>query len=668
MDWTSSLKRTRSRAIYSETTSSLSRLSSIACKRRKTLLARANHRSSHCYLEALPAELLQQIFLVSMNGNLIAASPLIAAKLSGHSSVYRAAFLLAFFSHDVDKLFNIHHLHFMIPMLDLPLSSWDVRSMTRAVLNSRWCTWAHVKLWLLHNVKYAATQLLKSTTSCNRREWIEEYLQGGSTDVESLFGLCWSGEDEQKRSWQLEPDPFDVRLTRDTDIDDDPWRRDAEHDRDYHQDPFTAEWHDELVLQCQMRIFGAVTIGEEKKQTWVPDFPDDAHFRRVVAEYSGLTIEKMKPPPSTFDFWQLLEDRAVRATRNSHWLRETLAIDYFLSPEDQPYSVSPRLYRAAAAADLRLASPIFFRRGSYLPVLHVLFMIDPLSLPRTDPMVLAWAAEARGRVLECRDNLMDIRDEIEELLDEQDGRLRDTDRNKYRARKLELKQSFEMDLNVLRYMKTGSPTIKVDAFAPAFAEPLPWLGERLNPSSKALTVTEMAGFPKADLWDVDLFEEGWAVDELWCDNIRQLLLLDELASSLGEFEMQIGPNDVLGEVDETESRHALTTYDGYYRSWDHDAYHDLFDEDFEVSDDHDDLDEWPTKYRYGEESRDDPFHVTEELMALDWVVLRPDRNNPIPPTIKDTKNPNPLFPPPEWFHAAEKPYFEEFPRPGEVQG
>lgn len=683
MEWTTSLKRTRKGTIYSETTSSLTKLESLRFKRRKTNLGDAKCQSNPCYLEALPTELLQQIFLVSMNGHLITASPLIAIKLSGQTPVYRAAFLLAFFSHDVDKLFNIHKLHSMIPMLDLPLSSWDVRSMTRAVLNSRWCTWGQVKAWLLHNLKYASMQLLESANPDKNRAWIEEYLQGGQTEVDPLFGRCWWAEDEQRRMWQLEPDIFDIRLTRDADIYHGP-SDEEDDDQDYFQDSFTAEWNAELVLQCQMRIFGVLTIGEEKRQNLVPDFSDDAPFRCVVEEYSGLDIENMKPQPLTLDFWQLLDERAVRATRNSHWLRETLAIDYFFSPEDQRYSVSPRLYRAAAAADLRLENSIVNKRGSYVPVLYVLFMIDPLSLPRIDPILLAWAAKARGRVLGFRERLMDLRDEIEDLRDERDGTLRNKYRNKYRAMKLEYKHCFEMDLNVLRYIRTGSLTMKVDAFAPAFAEPLSWLGERLNPSPEALAVAEMADFPSADRWDVNIFEEGLDDNSLFGNYVDPGLLLEDAFSFLGHDEMRPEADHLVDKAIRDESRNALMAYDGYYRSWHHDdyqrlfdGYHDVRDDNEEDEDDDDDDDGWvtdeeaedgndddevsekPANIHYGEEPREDEFYVSEDLMAIDWVVKQPDRLHPIPPLIKDTELPNPSLGPPEWFHAAEKPYLEE---------
>ena len=67
---------------------------------------------------------------------------------------------------------------------------------------------------------------------------------------------------------------------------------------------------------------------------------------------------------------------------------------------------------------------------------------------------------------------MDLRDMIEDLREEQYGTLRTRCHNRCRAMKLEYKYSHEMDLNNIRYIKTGALTMKFDTFAPASAEPL----------------------------------------------------------------------------------------------------------------------------------------------------------------------------------------------------
>ena len=48
-------------------------------------------------IDSLPTEILQLIFFVSLNGNLLRAAPRIAAKLSGSRNIYRTAFFVAVF-------------------------------------------------------------------------------------------------------------------------------------------------------------------------------------------------------------------------------------------------------------------------------------------------------------------------------------------------------------------------------------------------------------------------------------------------------------------------------------------------------------------------------------------------------------------------------------------
>ncbi|KIV77801.1 hypothetical protein PV11_09581 [Exophiala sideris] len=294
MDWVQNLKRTRNGSVYSDPTW-FSTTDDRAAKRQKTTPSPTDPRRNQ--LEALPAELLQQIFLTSMNGNLVQASPVIAVKLSGQTSFYRAAFLLAFYSHDVDKVFDIHRLHYFIPMLELPLSTWDVRSLTKAVLGSRWCSWERVKSWLSENHKYAITQTLQMGKCDNSwREDTQRFMQGQS-DIVRMQGRAWWTKDEQQRDVQLETNMWDIRLEHDSDRYEDEWEQEEEESEDYQRDFYTAEWRHELVFQCQLRILGVLTIGEEKMQNCAPDFPGDAPFRDVVQMYMGLEGQEMESRP-----------------------------------------------------------------------------------------------------------------------------------------------------------------------------------------------------------------------------------------------------------------------------------------------------------------------------------------------------------------------------------
>ncbi|EXJ75967.1 uncharacterized protein A1O5_00475 [Cladophialophora psammophila CBS 110553] len=644
--WTETLKRTRNGSVYSETTSTLRSLDRHASKQRKLAGGKQVRLPEPCYLEALPAELLQQIFLASMNGNLLVASPLIAVKLSGMKALYHAAFLLAFFSHDVDRQFDIHKLHFLIPRLELPLSSWDIRNMTKAILASRWCTWGQVKLWLAANLRYVVGELLKVAQPRRAGAAIEEFMQG-KTDLKNLNGHCWWARDNEGRSWHVETTMWDVRLRRRSEV------NESRFDDNDHAAPgsyrLLSDWQYELVIQCQMRIFGVMTIGKEKMHNRLPDLPDNTPFPRVIEYYIGLNIEGRKPTTSSLDVWEFLENRAVWATRNSQWLRETLAIDYFFRPDDQPFKVSPRLYRAAAAADVMLEHRIFKRRGSFVPALYVLFSIDPLSLPRTEPAFLVWAAKAYARVSCFRWQLEALRRIIARATTA--GKLSTRNENHYRTIKVERKFSYEMDVRILRYVETGSLETIPDAFAPDFNAPLRWHGERLNSFPAAVAEAEMTGFPNADLRDIDIFNHH--SDDHHNPRLSYVDAMDGALSFL-HGKRYTRADYQLDNLAGSESRYALTTYDAYYRSIRHDGYQGLFNRS------QDDSEEEPANIHYGEDPRENQFDLpSDEMAAIDWVVSRLDKKHPIPPLIKDTELAEPLRGPPEWFHGVGEPFFQE---------
>jgi hypothetical protein len=96
--------------------------------------------STSSRIETLPTEILQLIFFASLNGNLLRAAPRIAAKLSGSKNIYRTAFSLAFYHPHILQLREVFKFDYLLLQLELPIPSWEVRSMQKMVLDSRWCT------------------------------------------------------------------------------------------------------------------------------------------------------------------------------------------------------------------------------------------------------------------------------------------------------------------------------------------------------------------------------------------------------------------------------------------------------------------------------------------------------------------------------------------------
>jgi hypothetical protein len=117
-----------------------------AAKRRRTTSTDATKHPSHLSrIESLPTEILQLVFFASLNGNLLRASPRIAAKLSGSRNIYRTGFFIAFYHPHILELRDAFKFNYLLPHVESPISSWEVRSMQKIVLESRWCTFGWFK-------------------------------------------------------------------------------------------------------------------------------------------------------------------------------------------------------------------------------------------------------------------------------------------------------------------------------------------------------------------------------------------------------------------------------------------------------------------------------------------------------------------------------------------
>ncbi|KAJ5778852.1 hypothetical protein N7457_006572 [Penicillium paradoxum] len=95
-------------------------------------------------VEALPVEIIEQIFLYSLNLNFPRASPFLSRALSGEH-IYRALILLAFWddppsypgSKAIDRM--------MVPLDYVPLSLEERTRLQEAVFKCRWCTMDRVR-------------------------------------------------------------------------------------------------------------------------------------------------------------------------------------------------------------------------------------------------------------------------------------------------------------------------------------------------------------------------------------------------------------------------------------------------------------------------------------------------------------------------------------------
>lgn len=96
-------------------------------------------------IERLPTELMESIFLQSLNHNLLLASPRIATQLSKSEKLFKAVFFIAFFTDHLNEWFKHIYMTCFKNYISSTLTSSHLRSLTKAIFRSRWCTWKYVQ-------------------------------------------------------------------------------------------------------------------------------------------------------------------------------------------------------------------------------------------------------------------------------------------------------------------------------------------------------------------------------------------------------------------------------------------------------------------------------------------------------------------------------------------
>ncbi len=295
-------------------------------------------RIEYSKLESLPTEILETIFLGSANGNILLAAPRIAVQLSGNETLYRAAFTLAFYNHNLREVLNALQLSSLLPNRELPLDIWDMRSVTKAILRSRWCTYGWVRtlvnILTRHKIATSSSRNGEHTRSleCERCVWLED---------ETCFLQC--------KLWSISYGLGREILESSTDS------------------PLKSVFENSLIRTDCPR--SRPTCHAPRGDMWPP--------------FESLNSE--------------CDERWDSREKSSEWLSAWMAADFVQYPEDHPFKVSPSAYRRAAICDL-YENPLVggwtfngFESYTLLYVAH-LFYLDPYSLPRTDPILLRWAA------------------------------------------------------------------------------------------------------------------------------------------------------------------------------------------------------------------------------------------------------------------------------------
>lgn len=636
MQWLQSLKRTRSGRHYSET-SFTSKQFSRPTKRRKVgkivpkNASVKNPQLHRAHIESLPAELLEYILIGSGNANLLKASPKIAVKLSGSQTLQRAVFIMAFYGHQAEELFKLFNFHDLIPFLDDEISSWQIRSLTKASLNSRWCTWQWVQD-MMHFMLLKAIDDFEARTPAKvvkeaSRENMEHIRAGGTKGLSLVTRAFYENLNNETDSvLVLQPYIFDIKISEmpPTWLEGDDPEDEEYHDLDDQMDLWrVSRWH--------MKFLGVIEPARGVIEDFDFDYEPESPFAEILTDLYGLDDLSFN------DFHSAL---AIFAKEAEHYrqvlqaIRYALALDFYNYPEDIPYRVSPSLYRAMAVDDIIDKKNVSFLSDHFTRV-QTVFQIAPSSFPRDDPVMQYWACWARERL----DGFGDAIENTEWDMDDSSARfdsmdLSDALRGALKAREahlaahlcMNLFERFHVDHSILRYIKLGylPEQNKLD---PVFAGPI-----------------------KYD----DIF-----YDSNWSTPTTRVELLRELAESadlnyLEENDFQL-PDDIIFAPLGQEYRQRIIHLDWllgtriYQRQMSRRDYDSDESDDFDDSDDDDYYDPDPN-FKL-------TLNYTLKKHEPSWGIFRSDGLMACPPPqetdIDDNDFKAPVWRLPPWFEQAD---------------
>ncbi|KAJ9602685.1 hypothetical protein H2200_012879 [Cladophialophora chaetospira] len=331
-------------------------------------------------LEALPLELIQRIFFESCNGNLLLAAPRIAAGLSGTESIYHVAYIIAFYHQHLDEISKLFGLEHWTATTARPFKQWDIRSWTKAVLRSRWCTCGWVRTFTLE----LRQKVLDDTLATLQRG--DDFLGQRELELRAVKAFTDAGKaiadrvpyPEPTSLWPLTFHDFGLNFYVE-------WEHDDGDENEQLDSPFPAYADIDYTFRhipwtlCGAMSFRCSGMHVDAYDICSP-FADLVHKEQILF-YNTLMA-----------YNQLKDDTPVNAARGWDYLvHEDLIRDYYLYPEDAPFKIKPVLFRIIA-----LAAMAYYPVGDARTVngtRHVilLFEADPTSLPWTDPVILRYA-------------------------------------------------------------------------------------------------------------------------------------------------------------------------------------------------------------------------------------------------------------------------------------
>jgi hypothetical protein len=394
-------------------------------------------------IESLPTEILQLVFFAALNGNLLRAAARIAAKLSGSRNIYRTAFFTAFYHPHIVELCDAFKFDYLVPHLEVPIASWELRSMQKIVLDSRWCTFGWFKGQASELLDYAHRLYRDFYATDIHPESLQrlECLLHNRGDPLALRGAATGAMDSQGHYVELVVDSFDLSINV--------W---AEDEGENHLTEVMCEkarrWH------LQLCGVGSRSMRLELLRN---SYNDDEPFRLLVKE-SALSVPCIKPVRSNqVDKWECIEKSMLYAIdkHELNTLRDLLDINYFYWPEDAPFKIPPRMFVAAARAEDSGA-------------LQLLFQADPTSVPRQDKHVRRVARFLRRRSASTKEHRLRMR--MKRRQHKAKGRVYSAEAQE-RVVRLDSWQEYteQYDEFFEHFVRTGCLLRKVDPLSPNFA-------------------------------------------------------------------------------------------------------------------------------------------------------------------------------------------------------
>ena len=384
-------------------------------------------------LESLPAEILEKIFITSLNGSLLRAAPRIARKFSGSNVLKRCVFLMAFYARDIEKMrryFKFDHL-----LLDdnVQIGCWEKRSLIKAVLGSRWCTFGWLRALHRDLVGFAWWVF------CN--EYAKQPFD--LADLEGLEGASHSPGSSPTDDDAWKPvNLFGAEITN------------PSTERDYQLgvtgpfDFFIFSGDEDDAWRSEMEGFGLLLHEDFSWENYV----EDKHFRHIfedtVAGFPPISGESLVFK-TTYDHARSTLTSAVKQG-NSIAIRSAIEIAYFFHPEELPFKLDSQLFIIAAMdhnADAMIR----------------LFAADPSSLPREHPQISAWLSSAKKKLeewlLTIRDTRIDWYQQHWDMIDDQEHDPMATcglSISEHRTKILRPAAEAKELINVIRYIADGT--------------------------------------------------------------------------------------------------------------------------------------------------------------------------------------------------------------------